>query len=221
MAIGSKAEVPPVSMEDTYVSYLTKEIAATAILYKRNAVAAAATAMVPTHAEQEHQQDAVEAPSRLETLYFGGGTPSLLSLDGLHAVMSAIDAAVGVPPHACQDDQDEATEQQQDYHYHHHHHHQQQPTSTIHPTSEQLHHPHAGIVDTHPSNASNSPTPHHPIVSETTIEIDPGTFTKDKLEAYRKLGINRASVGVQSFTDSLLESSGRSHNVCRPLVYFL
>lgn len=48
--------------------------------------------------------------------------------------------------------------------------------------------------------------------AEITIETNPGTLTPEKLEAYRAAGINRASVGVQSFDNRELESIGRIHD---------
>jgi len=47
--------------------------------------------------------------------------------------------------------------------------------------------------------------------SEITIEINPSTFARNKLEGWRAAGINRASVGVQSFIDSELVSLSRTH----------
>ena len=47
---------------------------------------------------------------------------------------------------------------------------------------------------------------------EITIEINPGTITKKKLEEYKKLGINRISIGLQSTNDALLKQIGRIHN---------
>ena len=47
---------------------------------------------------------------------------------------------------------------------------------------------------------------------EITIEINPGTVDEDKLKAYKKAGINRVSMGVQSFDDEMLEILGRLHN---------
>jgi putative oxygen-independent coproporphyrinogen III oxidase len=46
---------------------------------------------------------------------------------------------------------------------------------------------------------------------EITMEMDPGTFTKSQLEALKNLGINRISLGVQSFNDTILEGIGRVH----------
>mgnify|MGYP003389932872 CR=1 FL=1 len=46
---------------------------------------------------------------------------------------------------------------------------------------------------------------------EITIEVDPGTFSREKLLAIREMGFNRISLGVQSFDDNILESLGRYH----------
>lgn len=47
---------------------------------------------------------------------------------------------------------------------------------------------------------------------EITIEINPGTITRQKLEQYKKSGINRISIGLQSAKDNLLKQMGRIHN---------
>ena len=41
--------------------------------------------------------------------------------------------------------------------------------------------------------------------AEITIEINPGTIDKEKLLDYRKVGINRISIGLQSSSDRLLK----------------
>ena len=46
---------------------------------------------------------------------------------------------------------------------------------------------------------------------EVTIEGNPGTLTPDKLAAYRRAGVNRLSLGAQSFDDGLLRFLGRIH----------
>ncbi len=48
--------------------------------------------------------------------------------------------------------------------------------------------------------------------TETTIEINPYTIDERKLDIYQKAGINRFSVGAQTFKDSLLKKIGREHN---------
>ena len=46
---------------------------------------------------------------------------------------------------------------------------------------------------------------------EITMEANPGSFTESKLETWLKLGVNRISIGVQSFDDALLNTIGRVH----------
>ena len=46
---------------------------------------------------------------------------------------------------------------------------------------------------------------------ETTIEINPGTINKEKLELYKRVGINRISLGLQSTNDNILKNIGRIH----------
>jgi len=46
---------------------------------------------------------------------------------------------------------------------------------------------------------------------ETTAEANPGTANKAKLKELRKLGINRLSIGAQSFNDKHLKTLGRIH----------
>ena len=48
--------------------------------------------------------------------------------------------------------------------------------------------------------------------AEITIEVNPGTVTKEKLEDYISCGINRISIGLQSTQDNLLQEIGRIHN---------
>lgn len=48
---------------------------------------------------------------------------------------------------------------------------------------------------------------------EFTCEINPGDIDREKLETYRQLGMNRVSLGVQSFQEHLLEDMGRPHGV--------
>ena len=48
--------------------------------------------------------------------------------------------------------------------------------------------------------------------AEITIEVNPGTVTKEKLEDYIKNGINRISIGLQTTNDELLKQIGRIHS---------
>ncbi len=47
---------------------------------------------------------------------------------------------------------------------------------------------------------------------EITLEANPGTFESAKFQAFRQLGVNRLSIGVQSFNDRHLQRLGRVHN---------
>ncbi len=82
----------------------------------------------------------------VETVFIGGGTPSLLSAEAMGRLLSGIRARVTVPA-----------------------------------------------------------------LSEITLEANPGTFEQARFSAYRELGINRLSVGVQSLDDSALKRLGRVH----------
>ena len=48
--------------------------------------------------------------------------------------------------------------------------------------------------------------------AEITIEVNPGTANIGKLQAYREMGINRLSIGLQSPEDRELKILGRIHN---------
>jgi len=84
---------------------------------------------------------------RVHTVFFGGGTPSLLSAKTLDEILSGIRARVPLDPGA-----------------------------------------------------------------EVTLEANPGTFEADKFAQFRRLGINRLSIGVQSFNARRLKALGRIHD---------
>ena len=46
---------------------------------------------------------------------------------------------------------------------------------------------------------------------EVTFECEPGTLTEAKLDAIRRLGVTRLSLGVENFDDRILELNGRAH----------
>ena len=48
---------------------------------------------------------------------------------------------------------------------------------------------------------------------EITLEANPNSFTPAKCRAWRALGVNRLSIGVQSFDDATLRNLGRLHDV--------
>lgn len=83
----------------------------------------------------------------VRTVFFGGGTPSLLSADSIERLLSAIRARVSLEPEA-----------------------------------------------------------------EITLEANPGTLEAGKFAAFRAAGINRLSIGVQSFNAGHLQALGRIHD---------
>ncbi len=84
----------------------------------------------------------------IETVFFGGGTPSLLCANQIDQILVSIDRQFGLSSSA-----------------------------------------------------------------EISMEIDPGTFDLEQLQGYIEAGINRVSMGVQSFEPELLQACGRSHSV--------
>ena len=84
---------------------------------------------------------------RADTVYFGGGTPSLLDPEQIGDLLKAIDDLIGLNPNA-----------------------------------------------------------------EITLEANPGTVSKNCLEDLLKRGVNRLSLGIQSFFDSDLKTLGRIHS---------
>jgi len=53
---------------------------------------------------------------------------------------------------------------------------------------------------------------------EITLEANPGTFESHKFAEFRALGINRLSIGVQSFNDKLLKKLGRVHSANEAII---
>ena len=49
-------------------------------------------------------------------------------------------------------------------------------------------------------------------IQEITLEANPGDITAENIRAWRAMGINRLSMGVQSFNDRLLQLVGRRHS---------
>ena len=84
---------------------------------------------------------------KVYTIFFGGGTPSLLSAEGLDRLMAGLRARL--PLEHC---------------------------------------------------------------SEVTLEANPGTFEAAKFRAYHESGINRLSIGIQSFNPKHLKALGRIHD---------
>ena len=84
---------------------------------------------------------------RIHTIFFGGGTPSLFSAQGIDTILAAVRARLVVEPEA-----------------------------------------------------------------EITMEANPGTFEIEKFKGYRDAGVNRLSIGIQSFNAHHLKALGRVHD---------
>lgn len=48
---------------------------------------------------------------------------------------------------------------------------------------------------------------------EFTIEGNPDSFSREKLEMFKKMGVNRLSIGLQAWQDKLLKNIGRIHSL--------
>ncbi|NUO78989.1 coproporphyrinogen III oxidase family protein [candidate division KSB1 bacterium] len=46
---------------------------------------------------------------------------------------------------------------------------------------------------------------------EVTFECEPGTLSEPKLETIREIGVTRLSLGIENFSDYILEENGRAH----------
>lgn len=50
-------------------------------------------------------------------------------------------------------------------------------------------------------------------IKEFTVEVSPSTITKPKLDILRNFGVNRISMGAQSFSEKTLKNLGRTHSL--------
>jgi oxygen-independent coproporphyrinogen-3 oxidase len=66
----------------------------------------------------------------------------------------------------------------------------------------------ANLIETCRATFSSSSTD----FMEITVEANPNTITLEKLQTLKRVGVNRLSIGCQSFSDSLLRILGRSHS---------
>lgn len=55
-------------------------------------------------------------------------------------------------------------------------------------------------------------------IEEFTIEVNPEDVTAELLDSYRSMGINRISMGVQSFDDTMLRAINRRHTAAQALL---
>lgn len=49
--------------------------------------------------------------------------------------------------------------------------------------------------------------------AEVTLEVNPGTVDKEKLQAYLNAGVNRLSIGLQATQSDILKDIGRIHTL--------
>jgi oxygen-independent coproporphyrinogen-3 oxidase len=114
----------------------------------------------------------------VQTIYFGGGTPSQMPVASLRMILEClVDGAKRLQFSA-------------------------QPYTTLHhtiPSYTTLHNPTPYL----------SPDEIGDI--ELTLEANPGDITPEKARAWREMGFNRLSIGIQSFDDDLLHLIGRRH----------
>ena len=54
---------------------------------------------------------------------------------------------------------------------------------------------------------------------EFTMEVNPGVHAKSKLTFYKDMGVNRLSIGAQSFNQAVLDQYGRNHTVSDTLAF--
>ncbi|MDU0457988.1 MAG: radical SAM family heme chaperone HemW, partial [Geobacteraceae bacterium] len=73
----------------------------------------------------------------------------------------------------------------------------------------------SGIIDLAAELFSLSPQ------AEITLEANPGTIGRERLQDFRAAGVNRLSLGVQSFDDVMLRRLGRVHDSAQARHAFL
>lgn len=117
----------------------------------------------------------------VRTIYFGGGTPSQMPVASLRMILECL--------------VDGAKRLQFSGRSHGElqvasNHHPTQPYTTLHHTT---------------------PFPDEFRDIELTLEANPGDITSEKARAWREMGFNRLSIGIQSFDDDLLQLIGRRH----------
>ena len=73
-----------------------------------------------------------------------------------------------------------------------------------------------------PADSADPTNPAHPInpaergagassLQEVTLEVNPSSLERERLPAFRAAGVNRLSIGIQSFDDEVLRRLGRAH----------
>src|SRR5712692_10540974 len=147
---------------------------------------------------QEHSQECVCYQDTVDTVYFGGGTPSLLEPGHLQKILEAIRESferyeIGKKQRRDAEDTEirreerKPQEQNQDKEL-------EQERSASPTASGQMH---EGLYSA--------------AFEEVTLEADPETIEAKKAAEWARAGINRVRFGVQSFSDVELVAAGRMH----------
>ena len=140
-------------------------------------------------AEFNDRQHLLTEPIR--TIYFGGGTPSQMPVASLRMILEClVDGAKRLQFSGRSHGELQVASN----------HHPTQPYTTLHhttPSYTTLHH--------------TTPSPDEIGDIELTLEANPGDITPEKARAWREMGFNRLSIGIQSFDDDLLQLIGRRH----------
>ena len=127
----------------------------------------------------------------IRTIYFGGGTPSQMPVASLRMILEClVDGAKRLQFSGRSHGELQVASN----------HHPTQPYTTLHhttPSYTTLHH--------------TTPFPDEIGDIEITLEANPGDITSEKARAWREMGFNRLSIGIQSFDDHLLQLIGRRH----------
>ena len=123
----------------------------------------------------------------IRTIYFGGGTPSQMPLECLRMILEAI-INDNTGESYNNDNLDNVSRQ-----------------ST--PCRDKENNPTQPYTTLH----HTTPSPDEIGDIELTLEANPGDITPEKARAWREMGFNRLSIGIQSFDDDLLHLIGRRH----------
>jgi oxygen-independent coproporphyrinogen-3 oxidase len=151
-------------------------------------------------AEREAKEDGQGWLSRADTVYFGGGTPSLLEAEQLQKILEAIretfdehrssgvEVDDGMSTQTTQGEEAQRAQRGRE-----------RFASEGRPYND-------NSEGSSPANALEGVE-----FEEVTLEADPETVGEEKVEAWVRAGINRVSFGVQSFSDEELKAAGRMH----------
>ncbi len=150
---------------------------------------AAGVGLAKDFLEQEHSQEWLCHQDAVDTVYIGGGTPSLLDPVHIESTLNAIRDTFGMDRRGPRGRSDAAP---------------LQGKSEI--PSEM------GKRPAPPQGAGQAPGRSDTAeFEEVTLEADPETVEAWKAAAWVKAGINRVSFGLQSFVDKELVAAGRMH----------